>query len=180
MLSAMKYKDFVWPNNPKTFEVEYKRTLRSYKLPFAGFKVQNLGQQHRIFKGDGEFSGPDAYESFRLLAKVYSDGTSGWLEHPIWPAAKVYFAKLKLKQEPREDYVSYSFEFWECDSSTGTSGFTPGEPDFERTVYIAARENDTLSSIASRNNTTISLMKKLNPQISETDILYAGRLVRIS
>ncbi len=180
MLSAMKYKDYVWPNNPKTFEVEYKRTLRSYKLPFAGFKVQNLGQQHRIFKGEGEFSGPDAYESFRLLARVYSDGTSGWLEHPLWPAAKVYFAKLRLKQEPREEYVSYSFEFWEADSSTGSSGFTPSEPDFERTCYIAAQENDTLQSIASRYNTTISQMKKLNPQLSEDETLYAGRMIRIS
>lgn len=32
----------------------------------------------------------------------------------MWQSAKAYFAALSLKQEPRADYVSYSFEFWEC------------------------------------------------------------------
>ena len=180
MLAAMKYKDFIWPNNPKTFEVEYKRTLHSYKLPSSGFKVQNLGVQHRIFKGEGEFAGPDAYESFRLLAEVYSDNASGWLEHPIWPPVKVFFAKLKLRQEPREEYVSYSYEFWECDGSTDMSDYMPDMRVTDRAIYIQAQEGDTVSSIASRLNKTISQIKKLNPQISESDVLYAGRLVRIS
>ena len=149
-------------------------------MPFGAYVLQGMGRRQRILRGEGEFAGEGAYAQFKKLATVFYDPTPGMLSHPLWDTAHAWFVSLRLTQEPREDYVSYSFEFWECDSSTGTSGFTPSEPDFERTVYIAARENDTLSSIASRNNTTISLMKKLNPQISETDILYAGRLVRIS
>ena len=37
MLAPMQYRDFVWPNNPRVFEVEYRRTLHSYKLPFSGY-----------------------------------------------------------------------------------------------------------------------------------------------
>ena len=65
MLAAMKYRDFVWPNNPKIYEVEYRRTLHSYKLPFSGYVVQNLGLQNKIIRGEGEFTGPGAYDTFR-------------------------------------------------------------------------------------------------------------------
>ena len=50
MLAPMKYRDFTWPQNPATFEVELRRTLHSYKIPFSGFSVQNLGMQNRVFK----------------------------------------------------------------------------------------------------------------------------------
>ena len=36
MLAPMQYRNFVWPNNPRVFEVKYRRTLHSYKLPFSG------------------------------------------------------------------------------------------------------------------------------------------------
>ena len=52
MLAPMQYRDFVWPNNPRVFEVEYRRTLHSYKLPFSGYVVQNLGLQNKIIRGE--------------------------------------------------------------------------------------------------------------------------------
>lgn len=113
MLAPMQYRDFVWPNNPRVFEVEYRRTLHSYKLPFSGYVVQNLGLQNKIIRGEGEFVGPKAYESFRRLAALFEENKGGKLVHPVWPTMRAYFAKLSLRQEPKEDYISYSFEFWE-------------------------------------------------------------------
>ena len=98
MLAAMKYRNFVWPNNPKTFEVEYRRTLHSYKLPFSGYVVQNLGLQNKIIRGEGEFTGPDAYENFRKLAALFEENKGGKLVHPVWPTMRAYFAKLNLRE----------------------------------------------------------------------------------
>ena len=177
MLAPMKFRGFTWPNNPATFEVELRKTLHSYKLPFSGFSVQNLGVQNRVFKGEGEFVGPDAYDSFRRLAQVFSQSGSGWLEHPIWPPVKVHFAKLKLMQEPREEYVSYSFEFWESEDQ---SGYTPGDILPDRSKYISAQVNDTLALIATRYEKQLTELIRLNPQITNPDIIDEGQLVRIS
>ena len=126
MLAPMQYRDFVWPNNPRVFEVEYRRTLHSYKLPFSGYVVQNLGLQNKIIRGEGEFVGPKAYESFRRLAALFEENKGGKLVHPVWPTMRAYFAKLSLRQEPKEDYISYSFEFWEY---VGSAFHGVGEAD---------------------------------------------------
>ena len=177
MLAPMKYRDFTWPQNPATFEVELRRTLHSYKIPFSGFSVQNLGMQNRVFKGEGEFTGPDAYDSFRRLAKAFSVSGSGWLEHQVWPPVKVYFAKLKLKEEPREEYVSYSFEFWESEEQ---SGYTAGELDPGKSKYISAQKNDTLALIASRYSKQLAKLRELNPQVKNPDVIDEGQIIRIS
>lgn len=177
MLAAMKYRGFTWPNNPRTFEVELRRTLHSYKLPFYGFKMQNLGVQNRVFRGEGEFVGPDAYDSFRRLAAEFSLSGSGWLEHPVWQPVKVYFAKLKLVQEPREEYVGYSFEFWECEDQ---SGYTQSSLESDRTKYIAAQKNDTLALIATRYAKQLSEITALNPQVKSPDSIAEGQIIRIS
>ncbi len=90
MLAPMQYRDFVWPNNPRVFEVEYRRTLHSYKLPFSGYVVQNLGLQNKIIRGEGEFVGPKAYENFRRLAALFEENKGGKLVHPVWPTMRVF------------------------------------------------------------------------------------------
>lgn len=177
MLAPMKYRDFTWPNNPTTFEVELRRTLHSYKLPLSGFTVQNLGVQHRVFKGEGEFTGPDAYDSFRRLAKSFSYSGAGWLEHPVWPPVKAHFAKLSLKEKPREEYISYSFEFWESEDQTG---YTAGTLDPDKVKYISAEYNDTLVLIAARYSKELADLTALNPQIANPDVIAEGQIVRIS
>ena len=177
MLAPMKYRDFTWPQNPATFEVELRRTLHSYKIPFSGFSVQNLGMQNRVFKGEGEFIGPDAYDSFRRLAEAFSLSGAGWLEHPVWPPVKVHFAKLRLKEEPREEYVSYSFEFWECEEQ---SGYTQSELDPDKSKYISAQENDTLALIATRYSKQLADLIRINPQVKNPDSIVKGQIIRIS
>ena len=180
MLQTMKYKSFSWPNNPHSFTAEQKRSLRSYKHPFSGFSVQDLGSSGRVFRGEGEFTGPDAYDSFRRLSAVFSEGGAGWLEHPVWAPVKVCFSKLSLTQSPREEYVSYSFEFIEAGSSTSLTGFTETAPDTGHTKYTQARSGDTAAGIAARYEISTERLYELNPQLSEGAALAAGQIIRIS
>lgn len=179
MLAPMKYKGFSWPNNPRTFKVEIKRAVRSYKFPFSGFAVQDLGPEQRIVRGSGEFSGPDAYDSFKRLSEVFSLGGAGWLEHPVWEPMKVCFTKLELTQEPGEEFISYEFEFREYENEPAMTDYTPSPIDEDRTKYIAAESGDTVLSIASRYNLTLSQIERLNPQITSDDVMRAGQIVRI-
>lgn len=180
MLSAMKYKSYVWPNNPTTFSAEYTKGLRSYKFPFSGFCVQDMGKSARVFKGEGEFAGADAYDSFRRLAEVFSDGGSGWLEHPVWAPVKVYFSKLSLLQSPCEEYVKYSFEFIEASDSTSLSGFTETASDGDHVKYTQARSGDTAAAVALRYGMSVSDLEYLNPQLEHGAALTAGQIIRIS
>ena len=177
MLAPMQYRDFVWPNNPRVFEVKYRRTLHSYKLPFSGYVVQNLGLQNKIIRGEGEFVGPQAYENFRKLAALFEENKGGKLVHPVWPTMRAYFASLSLKQEPKEDYISYSFEFWECEEQ---SGYTQNELDPDKSKYISAQENDTLALIATRYSKQLADLIRINPQVKNPDSIVKGQIIRIS
>lgn len=190
MLSAMQYRSFVWPVNPRVYEVEYRRTLHSYKLPFGGYVVQNLGLQNRIFRGEGEFTGPTAYEKFRELAVLFEDDRGGKLVHPIWPEVRAFFAKLTLREEPREDYVSYSFEFWEykpgrfeiiSDRIDDIDYHDKFEIFPNKKKYVSAQEGDTLEIIAGKCSITVEAIMALNEDIEDPYApLETGRLVRIS
>ena len=121
----MRFKDYVWPHNPRVYEIEYRRDVVSHRVPFGTYILQNMGREHRVLRGEGEFAGPGAYAEFKRLATVFYDTTPGVLVHPLWDTAKAYFVALRLRQEPEENYVAYSFEFWECFDGYGAA-ITPG------------------------------------------------------
>ncbi len=188
MLGSMQYRDFVWPNNPSRFEVEYRRTLHSYKLPFSGYVVQDLGLQNKIIRGSGEFVGPDAYENFRRLAALFEENKGGKLIHPVWPTMLAYFAKLNLVQEPKENHISYSFEFWEYIDSK----FSDDSSEMDKTDYgtgyslgtgikfTSAAAGDTLNTISVKTGVSVDKLLKYNPTITDPGaVLKTGRLVRV-
>ena len=108
-LNPMRYKDYVWPHNPKVYTIDYERQMAVDKVPFGLYRIQDLGRTRRVMHGEGEFVGKDAYAQFGTLANVFYKEGPGQLVHPLWQAANAYFTELTLKQEPRPDYVSYSF-----------------------------------------------------------------------
>ena len=112
-LSNMRYKTFVWPHNPRVYSIQLERKMAVNKVPFGRYKLQNLGMTRRVMRGEGEFVGPDAYDQFRELGSLFYQETPGTLVHPLWNTTSAWFVDLKLEQEPRADYVKYSFEFWE-------------------------------------------------------------------
>ena len=58
----MRYKDYVWPHNPRTYTIDYERRMAAQKVPFGRYHLQDLGLTRRVMKGEGEFVGPTAYE----------------------------------------------------------------------------------------------------------------------
>lgn len=112
-LTPMRYKNYTWPHNPRVYSIDYERKMAVHKVPFGLYHLQDLGRTRRVMEGEGEFVGADAYSQFGQLANVFYDSGPGLLVHPLWQAASAYFVALRLEQEPRPDYVRYSFTFWE-------------------------------------------------------------------
>lgn len=116
-MDKMSYKTFVFPNNPHTYEEQCSREAK-YEKNDAGEDVfQGLGPLQRTVTGEGRFFGELAFENFRNLAKLMEETTPGNLVHPIWGIRYGFLTGLEMTQEPRENCVSYRFEFRQADSN---------------------------------------------------------------
>ena len=191
-LAPMRYKDFVWPHNPRTYTIEYRRAMGEHKVPFGRYHLQDLGPCKRVMKGEGEFVGPKAYEQFKELASVfYADGP-GVLIHPVWQAANVYFVELALAQEPRREYVRYTFTFWEGydgyqayarQRETGEAGQGAARPADRsgetEAVWHTVVKGENLWQIARAYGETLERVIGLNPQLKNPSLIYPGERVRV-
>ena len=188
----MRYKDYVWPHNPRVYSIEYERAMGAWKVPFGRYQLQDLGPGHRVMRGEGEFAGPGAYEEFKKLATVfYSDGP-GLLVHPVWQTASAYFVELSLRMEPRPDYVRYTFAFWEGydghrtgiqvtapageDGDGGTAAGNPAAAGKRHRV----RQGETLWGIARDYGLELTELIRLNPQIKNPNLIVVGEEVRVA
>lgn len=188
-LSPMRYKGYTWPHNPRVYSIDYERKMAVHKTPFGLFRLQDLGRTNRIMEGEGEFVGEGAYAQFGQLANVFYDGGPGLLIHPLWQAANAYFVSLRLEQEPRPDYVRYSFSFWEDDSwytglavqetVSGQAGGTQKENAGTEAAYHRVVKGDTLWDLAIRYGLSLSELVALNPQIKNPNLIQVGEEVRV-
>ena len=160
-LTPMRYKDYIWPSNPGSYRISFRRVVAEHKLPFGRSVTQDLGQVCRVLEGEGEFAGEGAYEEFKRLATVFYGGGAGVLVHPVWMTTRAYFTELEVVQEPLPDYVRYRFAFWGA-------------------RYHTVVQGDTLWAIAARNGTTVRALCALNPQIANPNRIYPGERVRLS
>lgn len=115
-LTPMRYKDYIWPSNPGSYRISFRRVVAEHKLPFGRSVTQDLGQVCRVLEGEGEFAGEGAYEEFKRLATVFYGEGAGVLVHPVWMTTRAYFTELEVVQEPVPDYVRYRFAFCEAGS----------------------------------------------------------------
>lgn len=109
-MDGLSYKTYVWSQNPHTYKEEYVREPQYYTKDGVAY-FDGMGDMKRIITGSGVFFGEDAFERFRALAALFADSEPGNLEHPVWGIRYCYFTGLELTQEPRENCVSYKFEF---------------------------------------------------------------------
>ena len=179
-LNPMRYKDYIWPHNPKVYTIDYERQVAVDKVPFGLYHLQDLGRTRRVMRGEGEFVGKDAYAQFGKLANVFYKEGPGQLVHPLWQAANAYFVELTLKQEPRPDYVSYSFTFWE--DLGGYDGKLKAVKDKEDVaqnggVVHTVVNGDTLWAIAKRYGVTVEQILKRNPDIKNPNQIWPGQKV---
>ena len=189
-LSPMRYKDFVWTHNPRTYVIEYERVMAVNKVPYGRYQLQDLGPTRRILRGEGEFVGEDAYHTFQSLATVFYQEGPGLLVHPVWQCANAYFVELSLAQEPRADYVRYTFTFWESyddytqtltsmEQNTGNSGGTASNSSANSGIWHTVRRGESLWSIAVQYGLSLSTIISLNPQIKNPNLIYVGQKVRV-
>ena len=190
MLSAMRYKSFTWPHNPRTYEIRFLRHTAVHKVPMGLYTMQDLGRTCREMRGEGEFYGPDAYRTFQELACLFYEPGPGLLIHPVWQTADAYFTELALLQEPREDYVRYEFAFQEGysgyggltplrDSAQSPSGSQSTAASAAAAQYVTVVAGDTMWAIAQRAGLSLAELAALNPQIGNLNRIYAGQKVRV-
>lgn len=137
-------------------------------------------------RGQGEFTGEDAYEEFKRLASVFYGEGPGLLIHPLWQISNAYFTALKLEQEPLPDYVRYSFEFRERYDgySDGLTALTAAGGAAPRTASASAVRHtvaggDTLWGIASRYGVELERLLAANPGIKNPNLIRVGEQVVI-
>ena len=188
-LAPMTFKGFVWPHNPRVYTITFERKMANYKVPFGRHYLQSLGQTRRVLRGEGEFVGEGAYDKFKELATIFYEETPGVLVHPVWVAATAWFVGLELRQEPRSDYVRYSYEFWEVYSgltdkleerASGAAAPSGGTEGGGQAAYHTVARGDTLWAIANRYGVSLSAIIQWNPQIKNPNLSRPGERVRVS
>ena len=187
-LTSMRYKNYVWPHNPRVYSISYERSMGARKVPFGRYCLQDLGPAQRVMRGEGEFVGAEAYRQFKELASVfYSQGTR-LLVHPIWQPANAYFVELSLRQEPRPDYVAYTFTFWEGYEGHNTgirveqkpsAGSQESHGPVGGAVWHTVRQGETLWGIARDYGLSLTSLIALNPQIKNPNRILVGEQVRV-
>ena len=120
-MEKMSFKTFIWPQNPHTYREEYVREPVYYKndLDYTVFK--EMGPMKRTITGEGVFFGTNAFASFRSLSALFAEKSTGTLSHPVWGNRNVWFTGLELIQEPKENCISYQFQF----TQASTNGQVP-------------------------------------------------------
>lgn len=192
-LAPMRYKEFTWPYNPETYQVEHRRQVAVHKVPFGGYVLQDLGAGCRVLEGEGTFAGKDAYVTFRALEQVFDQPGPGMLVHPVWPASSAYFVTLQLTEEPLPDFVRYRFAFWEDqggykaglteiaaggkEEGGSAGGASQPAPSYSGTYVV--RKGDTLWGIAGRYGVALADLIAANPQIKNPNLIYPGETVVI-
>ena len=186
-LSSMRYKGYTWPHNPRVYSIGYERKMAVHKTPFGLYQLQDLGRTNRVMEGEGEFAGEGAYGQFGQLASVFYQGGPGLLVHPLWQVSSAYFVSLRLEQEPRPDYVRYSFAFWEDNGTysglavqeTGQESGESAAQSSSGAAYHTVTAGETLWELARRYGRTVPELVALNPQIKNPNLIRVGQEVRV-
>lgn len=178
-MEPMQYKGFVWPHNPREYTIDFVRKTALLKVPMGEYVLQDLGRSAREMRGQGEFYGPGAYDTFKALATVFCQSGPGVLIHPVWQTASALFTELQLRQEPRRDYVAYRFAFREeLEAPEGLVPVRTAQPA-ARGVYHTVRAGESFWQIAAWYNLSYEQLIALNPQLRNPNLLLAGEQVRV-
>lgn len=109
-MEYLSFKTFVWPHNPRVYQEEYSRQPQ-YVTEDGVSLFEGMGEMKRIITGSGVFFGENAVERFQALTELFESDEPGDLRHPVWGIRRCYFTGLELTQEPKDNCISYKFEF---------------------------------------------------------------------
>lgn len=169
-METMKYKDYVWPQNPKRLRVSLQRELRELSLLNGGSVVQDLGALRRVAEGEGELWGDDCLQHYSRLWELFRQKGAGLLKLPGYDPFYAHFAALERKDEPFTGLIRYSFRFWE-------DGAAPPLPSSSEETSHTVSPGETLWTVAAAHGTTVDALLRCNPNIGRPDRLTPGRRV---
>ena len=115
VLPLMAYKEFTWEANPTTTTITCEKNLVKLQYPeLDAVDLEDMDCDCAIITGEGEFFGPYAYSLWDNLWAQFKRHGPGDFFHPIYKDIKyAVMKKLEGKMEAKENYISYTFEFWE-------------------------------------------------------------------
>lgn len=175
MVPLMKFKDFVWSKNPETLSISVTRDIKELSIPFYGSMMQDYGENKRIIKGEGEFSGKRCMDTYQKLAALFERGESGVLLLPNFSPLVAKPISLSYMAVTRPDVLRYQFTFWE--DSKGTVA-VPETSQFH--MHITVKEDgENLWTIAQKEHTTVEELLRLNPHIAWPSYLTEGLQVTL-
>ncbi len=178
-MTAMQFKTFIWPHNPKIFQARLERRVAALKHPGGGYTLQDLGVERRVFEGEGEFFGENAYEQFQALANVFCDSGAGTLYHPAWGGSSAYFTQLELLEEPRENYVAYQFTFVAEPPEAAVQSAAEKTVQSAPLKQVTLRPGQTLEAVCSAYGLRMEELLRKNPQIANPAMVPAGTKVAL-
>lgn len=111
-LSSMRYKSFTWEFNPASCTYSCQRSYVAHKYPeLPNVELEDMDTNEIVITGKGEFFGPNAYSNWLKLNAEFKTFGPGPFYHPIFTdVTQGLMTKLQAEMEPRDDYISYSFE----------------------------------------------------------------------
>lgn len=169
--AAMRFRGHTLHHNPATLRIECAENVRELAFPYAAPKSEYLGNRLRHIVGEGELYGEDCIEQFRALEKLCADGGEGLLSLSHTPSIHAYLKELRMIAEPKENVLSYRFEFIEAKPPAGEG---PCSGYYETIV-----PDESLWDIAYRYRIPIDTLVRLNPQIRYIGFLEQGEKVRL-
>lgn len=170
----MRYKNYVWPRNPREITISVENNVKEIEIPKNGSVFQNYGRKKRTITGTGEFCGQNCFNDYENLLNIFKDtNASGYLVLPNMDPFLAAFKSFKLLGDPQPNLVSYTFVFWE-----NVENIYQNETNIEYEFFITSG-NETLWDISLTYNLDISDLLNLNPFIyNPNEILQSG--VRVS
>ncbi len=190
-LAALKYKNYTWPNNPRTYSIRFEKNTAVHHYPFTNInEVDDTGMKPREVSGEGEFIGAGAYEEFKKLATIFYNRGPGPLIHPVWQIQQAIFTRLEVQQEPTPNYVKYYFNFVEHIPQSEIQAIAqskqeevPSENEIETLERLGGshvvKRGETLSKIAKDYHTTWQQLAKKNPHIKNPNLIYPGQEIKV-
>lgn len=151
----LTFGSFQFPCNPSALQILSQNDIKELPRPHFGAVSQNYGRLCRMVRGEGVFSGENAFLQFIRLRET--SGGAALLTVPGFEPFYAFLKKLEYLGAPGQDFVRYAFEFVENPSMAYSRPAAPPQ-------HIAA-EGQTVFDIAELYGLSAEYILSRNPAL---------------